>query len=220
MPRILTALLCLLLPLIASATDPTGRSIPYQKLYEPLSAIHQSDPQGIVVSSLQAQPSQKGQALPPDLRMELRYGTTRQAIVLDRQGRFTLPLRADLAANNASLWVNQPKGVVGIALSLEPRLPPTTSTSYGRLMECLPVMERLVKEQAGMMRFMVPSLKGVDLIYAGDRLQTATVGTGTSAKTWRSDAQGRLRMPFDADLPAATPVLLSALPISIAPYTK
>lgn len=39
MPRALIALLCLLLPVIASAADPVGRSIPYQKIYEPLAMV-------------------------------------------------------------------------------------------------------------------------------------------------------------------------------------
>ena len=220
MPRLTIALICLLLPAIAIAADPVGRTIPYQKLYEPLSTVRQSDPQGIVVTSLQAKSGQKDHPLPPDLKMELRFGPTRQPLALDREGRFTLPLRADWAAGDAVLWVNQPKSVVGIILNFTARLPQTTNTTYGRLMESLPVMERMVKQQAGMMSFMVPKLQGMDLSYPAGAAQTATVGTGASVKTWRSDAQGRLRLPFDPALPASTPVVLSAMPVSMQPYAK
>lgn len=220
MPRLLTALLCLLLPILASAADPIGRTIPYRKLYEPLSAARQSDPQGIVISALQAKPAQQDRPLPIDLKMELRYGATRQPVVLERDGRFSLPLRADWAAGEAALWINQPKNVVGISLDFGARLPPTTTTTYGRLMESLPLMERIVKQQAGMMSFMVPSLKGVDLTYAAGTIQTAVIGTGASGKTLRSDAQGHLRMPLDPALPASTPVVLSAMPMALLPYAK
>jgi hypothetical protein len=220
MPRILLALLCLLLPMLAIAADPVGRSIPYQKLYEPLAAIHQADPQGIVISTLQALSAQKNQPLPPGLRIELRFGATRQPVGVDRDGRFSLPLRADWAAGDAALWINQPKSVVGIVLTTTARLPQATSTTYGRLMESLPLMERIVKQQAGMMSFMMPRLKGMDLMYAAGAVQTAMVGAGASGKTWRSDAQGRLRVPFDPALPAGTAVVLSALPVSMQPYAK
>ncbi|HEV2606459.1 MAG TPA: DUF2987 domain-containing protein [Xanthomonadaceae bacterium] len=219
MPRILIALLCLLLPAIGMA-DPVGRSIPYQKLYEMLAAVRQSDPQGIVVSSLQAQSSPEDQPLPGGLRIELRFGATRQPIALDHDGRFSLPLRADWAAGDAALWVNQPRSMVGISMSLTARLPQTTNTTYGRLLEGLSVTERIVEQQAGMMSFMVPKLQGMDLTYAGGTVQTAKVGSGASAKTLHSDSQGRLRLPFDSALPASTPVVLSALPVSLQPYAK
>jgi hypothetical protein len=70
------------------------------------------------------------------------------------------------------------------------------------------------------MSFMVPKLQGMDLTYAAGAAQTATVGAGASAKIWRSDAQGRLRMPFDSALPTGTPVVLSAMPVSMQPYAK
>ena len=220
MPRSLIALLCLLLPMIATAADPVGRTIPYQKLYEPLATVHQSDPQGIVISTFQAKSAEKGQPLPPDLKMELRFGTTRQPIMLDHDGRFSLPLRADWASGDAALWVNQPKSMVGVSLSFTARLPQATNTTYGRLMESLSIMERIVKQQAGMMSFMVPKLQGMDLTYAAGGVQTAMVGSGATAKTLRSDAQGRLRMPFDPAIPASTAVVLSALPVSMQPYAK
>ncbi len=218
MPRTLIALFCLLLPVIALATDPVGRTIPYQKLYEPLAAVRQSDPQGIVISTLQAKSAQADQPLPSDLKMELRYGTTRQPVALDHDGRFSLPLRADWVSGDAALWVNQPKSVVGISLSFTARVPQSTHTTYGRLMESLPVMEQVVKQQAGMMSMMVPKLQGMDLAYPAGAVRTATVGNGASAISLRSNAQGHLRVPYDPALPASTAVVLSAMPVSMQPY--
>lgn len=61
-----------------------------------------------------------------------------------------------------------------------------------------------------MMSFMAPEPQGVELDYAVGTVQTATVGTGALAKTWRCDAHGYLRIPFDPAMPANTPVVLSA----------
>ena len=152
--------------------------------------------------------------------MELHFGASRQPVAFDRDGRFSLPLRADLAAGDAVLWINQPKGVVGVSLSFTARLPQAKNTTYARLMESLPVMERIVKQQAGMMSFMVPKLQGMDLIYPIGVTQTAMVGSGASAKTLRSDAQGRMRVPLDPAIPAGTAVVLSAMPVSMQPYAK
>jgi hypothetical protein len=220
MPRPLIALLCMLLPMLALAADPVGRLIPYQNLYGPLAGVRQVDPQGIVISSLRAESAQKDQPLPADLKMELRFGTTRQPVALDRDGRFTLPLRADWATGDAALWINQPKSAVVVVEGFTMRTPTATRLNYGQLMESLPVMERVVKQQAGMMSLVAPKPQGVELAFAPDTPQSVIVGVGVQAKTWRTDAKGHVQVPFDPALPATTPVVLSALPVALQPYAN
>ncbi len=215
----LTVLLWFLTAAIATAAT-EGRTIPYQKLYEPIATAKQMDPQGIMIAAFRAKSSQQGQPLPDDLRLELQAGATRQPIAVARNGLFSLPIRPELALTDAALWVNHPKSEVGISLSFSARLPQSTNTTYGRLTECLPLMERITKQQAGMMSFMAPSFVGIELVYPAGSQQTAVIGNGASAKTVRSDAQGRLRLEYDAAIPASTPVALSAMPGSIEPYTK
>ena len=220
MRRTVTALCCLLLMAVAGAADAESRSIPYKKLYEPIATTRQADPEGIMLATFRAKPSQQGQSLPADLHLELQVGASRQPIAVGRDGVFSLPIRPEWAVTDAALWVNHPKSEVGISLSFSARLPPSTNTTYGRLMECLPLMKRMVKQQAGLMSFMAPSFLGVNLTYPGGSAQTAVIGSGASAKTVRSDAQGRLLLTFDEAIPASTPVVLSAMPTSIEPYTK
>ena len=211
----------LLLSVITFAGDPAGRTIPYQKLYDPIVQIRRADPQGILIASLHARTKDKGQSLPADLKIELRAAGTSQPIAYDRvDGRFELPMRADWASGDTELWLNYPKSEVGIALDFSARLPPAARTTYGRLMESLPVVERLVKQQAGMMSFMAPRFEGVELIWTAGTAQTATIGVGAATRILRSDGQGHLRVPFDPGTPANATVVLSALPASMGPYTK
>lgn len=219
MPRPLAALLCLLLPLAVLAFDePVGRDIPYQKLYEPLAAVHQADPDGVVVSILRAESAQPGQPLPTDLKIELRAGAAPQPINPAADGRFTLPLRADWASSGATLWINQPRSAVVISESFTMRTPTSTHPNYGQLMESLPVVERLQKQPVAIMGLMTSRPKGVELAYESGAAQTVTVGTGAQAKSWSTDDQGRVKVPFDPALPATTPVELSAPPAALRPY--
>jgi hypothetical protein len=212
----------LMMAATAFAADPVGRTIPYQKLYEPIAKMRSGDPQGILIARLQARAAEKGKPLPADLKLELRTGGTSQPIAFDHvSGRFELPIRADWASGDTTqIWLNYPKSEVGITLDFSARLPPSANTSYGRLMESLAVVERMVKQQAGIMSFMAPKFEGVELIWPAGTAQTATIGTGATAKTLRSDAQGHLRIPFDSATPANAVVVLSSLPSSLGPYTK
>jgi hypothetical protein len=216
----LIALLWLLTAASANAANAEGRTIPYQKLYDPVAKARQVDPQGIMITSFRARTPQPGQALPSDLRLELQAGTVKQTIAVARDGAFILPIRPEWAATDAVLWVNHPKSEVGISLSFSARLPPSTSTNYGRLMECLPLMQGIAKQQAGAMSFLAPTFIGVELAYPAGNMQSAVIGSGASAKTLHSDAQGHLHLEFDASIPASTPVVLSAMPTTIEPYSK
>lgn len=99
-----------------------------------------------MVSSLQLQAAQKGTRCRPTYSWNLRVGTTHQPIPFDHDGRLTLPMRANLAAGDATVWINQLKGVVVIQIAFTARLPPSAVTSYGRPMESLPVMKRITKQ--------------------------------------------------------------------------
>jgi hypothetical protein len=220
MHRLPTALLCLLLPLAAIAADPPGgRSIPYQKLYAPLAAVKKADPEGVVSSSLRAESAQPDQPLPADLKIELRAGTTHQALAHDHDGRFTLPLRADWISADAMVWVNQPKEAVKIVETFKMRTPTATHLQYGQLMESLPVLERIQQQHADIGGLMATTPEGVELAYVPGTPQTVTVGTSAQAKSWNTDDAGHVQVPFNPALPATTPVVLSALPLALQPYS-
>jgi hypothetical protein len=217
-----TILLCLLLPPLAVAAAPQlqeqGRSIPYQKLYAPLAAVRQADPTGVVSSSLRAEAALPGQSLPADLKIELRSGTTHQPLTLDKDGAFALPLRADWASGDATVWINHPKEEIKVVEIFKMRTPTATRISYAQLMESVPVMERIQQQHADIGDLMASTPQGIELAYQPGTPQTVTVGSGAQRKTWNTDDKGHVRIPFDPALPAAAPVVLSALPVALQPY--
>lgn len=217
------ALSCLLATAIAAAADAppeTGRAIPYGKLYAPLAAVRQADPQGIVTSSLCAEAVQPDQPLPADLKIELRAGPTRQPLPLDPHGCIALSLRADWASGDASVWVSRPKEVVKLVESFKMRTPAVDHLDYGQLMESLPVIQRLQQQHVEIGGLMAASPLGVELAYTPGTRQTVTIGAGAQAKSWNTDDAGHIRVPFDATLPASTAVVLSALPTALRPYAN
>jgi len=221
MLRLKTTLICLTLSLAAVAADaPEGRSIAYRKLYEPLAAVRSADPQDIVSSTLRAEPAQPDQPLPADLKIELRSGATHQPITLGQDGSFKLPMNPDWARSDATLWINQPKSAVKIVELFTMRTPTAAQLTYGELMESLPVLERIQKQKVEIAGLMPTAPQGVELAYDPGTAQTITIGTGAKAKTWNTDDQGHVMVPFDPALPATTPVMLSALPTALQPYAK
>jgi hypothetical protein len=218
MARTLFALLCLLLPAIALADDSMGRSIPYQKLYEPLNAVHQADPQGIVKSSLRAEPAAGTRSLPSDLKIELRSGATTEPVAPDDEGRFVLPMHADWASGNATLWINHPKSQVVIVEIFTMRTPTSTHLEYGQLMESLQVMQRIQAQHAQIAGLMTDKPQGVELAFDPGTPQTVVIGASAKVTTWNTDEQGHVRIPFDQAVATTTPVVLSAVPRELQPY--
>ena len=220
MSRLPLVLLCMSVSLAAACAEPEGRSIPYQKLYEPLAAVKKADPQGIVAASLRAESAQDGQPLPADLKIELRHGTAHDPVAVDAQGHFEMPLKADWASTDASLWVNQPRSAVKIVENFTMRPPTATRITYGQLMESLPVMKRIQDQHVDIGGLLASSPLGVELAFdPPGTAQTITVGSGVKARTWTSDANGLVKVAYDATLPPGTPVVLSALPVALKPYS-
>lgn len=209
----------LLLALAVRAAEPSdGRDIAYRSLYEPLAAVRQADPDGIVVRIVRVESAQTGQPLPADLKVELHDDPNRQSLLPSADGRIDLPLRADWAADGATLWINQPREVVVVSETFAMRTPTATRIDYARLMESLPVVERLQNQPTAIAGLMRDRPIGVELAFDPAAPQTIAIGTGPQARTWTTDAEGRVKIPFDPALPAATPVTLSALPVALQPY--
>jgi len=220
MSRLPIVLTCLLLPLAAAAAEPEGRSIPYQKLYEPLAAVRKADPDGIVTSSLRAEPATDGQPLPDGLKIELRHGAAHDPVAVGADGRFDLPLHADWTSTDASLWLNQPKTVVKVVENFSMRTPRSTHLTYAQLMESVPVIERIRAQHVDIHGLLASTPAGVELAFEPGSPQKVTVGTGSAAKSFAPDGEGLVKVPWDASLPASTPVELTALPSALLPYSN
>ena len=84
--------------------------------------------------------------------------------------------------------------------------------TYGQLTESVPVLERGIKEMAGMLSLFAPKVKQVVLKFEKGTPQTATLSLPDGKKkVWKTDADGRIQLPWEPDWSAAAVVLSAPL---------
>ena len=207
----------LVLPAAARAE---WRELPYADLAKMPLLLKRVDPDGVYRARYLVKPGKGRSGLPDDLKIEVVTGGSTVPVALQPDRSLTLPIRADWVRDGAKLRINQPKGVVTISLQMDTRTPPGTRMRYAQLTESAPIMERGIKEMAGVMRFMAPKLKVMRLKFEPATAQTLTLHLpDTAPKTFRSDAKGQLDLPWNPAWIAAE-VTLSAPLKSVTPVLK
>jgi hypothetical protein len=206
------ALLALLLAAVALPAFAEWREVPYADVAKMPLALKKADPQGVYTPYYQARPG-KGQALPlADLRIRVRAGTETVDVPIDATGRVLFPVRLDWAESGAVVLVNQPKGVFNMTFAMDARTPPGTRMTYAALSECAPVLERGIKDMAGLMSLFAPKVRGLLLDFEPGAPQTVEITLADGKrKLFKSDAKGRVRLPWEPDWAAATVVLSAPL---------
>jgi hypothetical protein len=213
-------LLALLAWLAPAAAQATWRDIPYADVAKLPLGLSEVDPQQVFRYDYAVKPGKGHAALPPDLRLRIKLGSQFVAVAIGADGKVDLPIRKDWVDAGAVVQLNQPKGVVNLNLNFVPRTPPGTRMSYARLTESAPVMERGIREMAGMMRFLAPKVRAFGLRFAEPGPQTLTLlQPGGKRQLYRTDARGELRLPWNPDWAAAT-VELSAPLKQVNPVMK
>jgi len=206
-----------LLPRVVDAAD--WRGIPYDDATKVGRAVQRLDTAGVMQLRFRILPGEGFDKLPDGLAF--RVTDRKQIVPLTLDGPvLSLPLRQDWADDEASIEVNQPKGRVRMAMDMLARLPESAEIRYGRLTESADLMTRLIADQAGMMRFMAPKVRGIELHYGADAHVQAIVHLQNgSERRFESDSDGLLLLPWEPDWKAAT-VTLSALPERLFPRLK
>lgn len=186
-----------LLAFIALPSQAEWRSLPYAELAKMPLMLKKVDPQGIYDAFYQAKASKAGASLPADLKMQVSAAGQLIPVPIQPGGRVDLPVRQDWADAGAQLQVNQPKGTISVSFVMNSRVPPGTRMSYGQLTESVPVLERGIKEMAGMLSFFAPKVKQVVLKFEKGSAQTITLSLPDGAKkVWKTDANGQIQLPW------------------------
>lgn len=186
------------------------RDIPYDAIAKLPLTIKKVDTQKIFTATLKARPGDGQTTMPADFRLQVKVGEQLVPVVIHPDGRVDLPVRQDWVDAGAVIQTNQPKGRVKVDFSIDSRTPPGTRMSYAQLTESVPVMERGIKEMAGMMSFLAPKVRELILRFDQGSPQTVTLTLPDGKKKlWKSDAKGHARLPWEPKWLAAT-VELSA----------
>ena len=213
-------LLALILLLVSTTVTAEWRDIPYADVAKMPLALKLADPAGIYTAFYRAIPAEGKTSLPPDFRFQIKTGQLLVAVVMQSDGRVDFTIRQDWADSSAAVQVNQPKGSFRMSFSMTPRTPAGTSMSYGQLTESAPVLERGIKQMAGLMSFMAPKVRAIQIAFADSAPQTATVTLADGRKkVWKSDAAGKIRLPWEPSWSGAS-VALSAPLKEVEPVLK
>ena len=210
LPKLTAAALAALLALPAAPVRAgEWRDVPYADVAKMPLVLAKVDPQHIFTSSMVAKPGKGLSALPADYKLQLKVNDQVIPLAVAADGRVSMPIRQDWADAGALIQTNQPKGRVLVSLSFNSRVPPGVRMSYAQLTEAAPVLERGIKEVAGLMSFMAPGVKTFTLSFDKPP-QTAVITLPDGKKqSYKTDAKGVIVLPWEPKW-AAGSVELSA----------
>jgi len=154
---------------------------------------------------------------PKDVVFTIVNGTERQRIQVDPDGGFDVPFNPEWVKSNPEVLTTVAAGKKAkFGFRAVPVLPQKLQFSYASLMDSVPQVNALIKSQAGMLRFLMPTLVGVTLQFPKGSPATVSLTTADGIKHFTADANGVIKLPLDkALLTANVPVTLSALPASV-----
>lgn len=192
--RSLVAAALLVLPAVASAE---WREIPYAEMAKAPMTLAQVDPQKVFTYRFKAKPGKGFTTLPPDLRVQVKVGDQVVPVPVRPDGTVELPIRQDWVDAGAVLQSNQPKGRAPIRMDLDARVPPGTRMSYARLTEAAPILEKGIRQMAGMMSFMAPGVESFKLEFERAPQTVVLTLPGGKKRSWKTDARGVVVLPWE-----------------------
>jgi len=214
------ALLALILAVTALPAFAEWREVPYADVAKMPLGLKKADPQGVFTAWYRIKPAKGQAALPPGLEFRIRVGGQTLPMPIGPDGRIVIPARPDWAEQGAVVLVNQPKGSFEMSFNLDARTPPGTRMTYAALAESAPVLERGIKDMAGLMSLFAPKVRALLLEFEPGAAQTVEITLADGKrKLFRSDAKGRVRLPWEPDWAGAM-VALSAPLKKIDPELK
>jgi len=154
---------------------------------------------------------------PKDVVFTIANGPERQRIQVDPDGGFDVPFNPEWVKSNPEVLTTIPAGQKAkFGFRAVPAMPQKVQFSYASLMDSVPQVNALIKSQAGMLRFLMPTLVGVKLQFPKASHATVSLATADGVKRLEADANGVVKLPLDkALLTANVPVTLSELPASV-----
>ena len=181
----------LLLPFAVHADE--WRELPYEDIAQMPVMLAKVDTDHVFSTRFQIERADGKQGLPTNLRVEVLASGKTFPVRVDANGGLQLPIRQDWVDAKAGLRVNQPKGSMKLAYKYEARTPPGTRMSYAQLTESVAVMERGIKQAAGLMSFMAPKPYALGIVFPpGPAQQVTLTFADGSSKSFRTSAKSKI----------------------------
>lgn len=212
----------LLLNLPAAAEDRAW--VPYKKFVETLylDKFYSAPPEqrDKVRLLVKIQPENK-KFKPSDLVLTVMHSGVREPIPINADGVIDLVPNPAWIKEDAVIYTSLPKGEKSsVTSSFEAPVPDTLQVDYARVMASVTQWNSLIKEYAGMLRFLAPTFTGVEFHFDKPAQQSVRLMTKSGPKTFIANAKGDIDLKLDESLMKENPqIVLSERPAGIAMNT-
>ncbi|HEX8955448.1 MAG TPA: DUF2987 domain-containing protein [Burkholderiaceae bacterium] len=215
LPFVLLA--CVNAMVVATVSAEEREWIPYKKFVESfyLDKFYAADPhlRDHLRLLVKLEPQDKT-IKPGDIVLTVVHAGSRDRMPIDAEGVMDVEPNGAWLKDEAMIYTNLPKGSkVHIDALFASRTPDTLELPYAELMTSVPQWNALLKEKAGMLRFMLPTFNAIDLHFAKPAGQTLRVMDRNGTKIYTADAKGEIKLKLDNALMQVNPhVILSERP--------
>ena len=151
---------------------------------------------------------------PGDVVLTVAHAGGRDRLPISSEGWMEIEPNPAWLKEDATIYTSLPKDEkVHLDAWFASRTPDKLELPYAELMTSVPQWNALLKEKAGMLRFMLPTFNAVDIHFAKPAVQTLQVLAKGGARTYTADAKGEIKLKLDDALMQGNPqVTLSEKP--------
>lgn len=144
-----------------------------------------------------------------DLVLTIVHSEAKEPIPISAEGSIDLVPNPAWIKEGAIIYTNLPKGEKSsVTSSFEAKVPDTLQTNYISLMASVKQWNNLMKEYAGMLRFMAPTFTGVEFHYTKPAQQSVQIMTKSGPKVFTANAKGDIDLALDESLMKENPTLV------------
>jgi hypothetical protein len=122
-------------------------------------------------------------------------------------GEVAFPFSDALCAENPNFEMNQAKGTLEIAISIDPQVPPAQTIDYRLLDTLRREWAEAISRQSLVWRLLAPSARTYQVVFAAGSNAGAEIRLPTGARKLAANDKGVLRIPFDDAWVAANPTI-------------
>jgi len=135
---------------------------------------------------------------PSSIVFTVIHGEEKKRVEVGADGTFDPAIDAQWAKDNPRVITNMPPGEkAGFSFALVPLVPPGLQLDYAMLMASVQQSNALIRSQAGLLRFMLPTFTGIQMQYRSGQVTSVRISSDQGERTLSTDATGLLRLPLD-----------------------
>jgi hypothetical protein len=151
---------------------------------------------------------------PSTVVLTVVHGGIKDKLPINAEGIMEFEPNQEWIKEDAMVYTNLPKDEKsGVGAIFASKTPQSLQLSYAELMASVPQWNTLIKEQAGVLRFMAPKFNAVHLHFAKPAQQSLQIVAKDGTKTYTADPKGELKLQLnDAMMKANPQILLSEKP--------